>query len=131
MLADGLVSAAPESANATRREPEAGACQSLILYTDSAVLGGAERAAGYLLSALDPGIEVTVMGVDPAVVSGLAEHRPGAGIEIVPRVRHKWHLSAIAAHIQAVRRMKPDVLQASLHSPWACQYGLLAGMLSP
>ena len=74
---------------------------------------------------------MTVVGVEPAIVSWIASQRPGASEAIVPRVEHKWQLRPILAHLRTVRRLRPDVLHASLASPWSCQYGILAGLLSP
>ncbi|HTA98483.1 MAG TPA: glycosyltransferase [Solirubrobacteraceae bacterium] len=107
------------------------ACRRLVLYSDSMQRGGAEQALGYLIGGLDWRIAVTVVGVEPAVVSWIASHRPNAEAVLVPAVSNKLRLGAIIAQIRAVRRLRPDVLHAGLNSPWSCQYGILAGLLTP
>jgi glycosyltransferase involved in cell wall biosynthesis/O-antigen/teichoic acid export membrane protein len=102
----------------------------LLVYSDATRRGGAELALGYLISELDERIEVTVAGVDPVVVSWIASRRPGAPEVILPAVPHKWNLRAMVVHLRAIRGLKPDVLHASLNSPWSCQYGILAGLLT-
>jgi glycosyltransferase involved in cell wall biosynthesis/O-antigen/teichoic acid export membrane protein len=103
----------------------------LLAYSDATRRGGAELALGYLLSELDASIEVTVVGVEPGIVSWISAWRSGAVEVILPRARRKWQLGSIFAHIRAVHRLKPDILHASLNSPWSCQYGQLAGLLTP
>jgi glycosyltransferase involved in cell wall biosynthesis len=70
-----------------------------------------------------------VMGSDRAVVDGIAAARQGTNTELVPAVRDKRDLRPIIAHLRAVRRLRPDVLHANLRIPWACQYGIAAGLL--
>lgn len=106
-------------------------CRRLVVYSDARQRGGAERAVGYLIGTLDERIEVSVLGVDHDVVSWIASQRPGANELVVPAVGHKLQLRPIVAHLRAVRRLRPDVLHASLNSPWSCQYGILAGLLNP
>ena len=110
---------------------EGPACRHLVVYSDATQRGGAERALGYLIGGLDDRIAVTVVGVDPAVVSWIASHRPGADEALLPAVLHKWQFRPIVAHLSTIRHLKPDVLHASLSSAWSCQYGILAGLLSP
>jgi glycosyltransferase involved in cell wall biosynthesis/O-antigen/teichoic acid export membrane protein len=112
-------------------DPEGPPCRRLIVYSDAPQRGGAERALGYLIGGLDARIEVTVVGTEPGIVSWIASQRPGAAEAIVPAVDRKWQLRPILAQLRTVRRLRPDVLHASLSSPWSCQYGILAGLLSP
>jgi glycosyltransferase involved in cell wall biosynthesis len=84
-----------------------------------------------LLAELGPHVEATVMGVDAPVVHTIAARRPGTGTRLVPPARHKWSFGPILAHVRTVRKLRPDVLHASLRTPWTCQYGILAGLLSP
>jgi glycosyltransferase involved in cell wall biosynthesis len=103
----------------------------LVVYSDSTQRGGAEQALGYLIGGLDQRIAVTVVGVESAVVSWIASHRPNTSEVLLPAVSNKLRFGAIVAHIRAIRRLRPDVLHASLNSPWSCQYGILAGLLTP
>jgi glycosyltransferase involved in cell wall biosynthesis len=102
----------------------------LALYSDAMTVGGAEIAAGHLFAELDGAIEAVVVGVEPAVVTEIASWRPGTRQRIVRRVRNKADLRGIAAHARAMRAVNPDVLQVNLFSPWAAQYGILAGVLA-
>jgi glycosyltransferase involved in cell wall biosynthesis len=102
----------------------------LVVYTDSSVPGGAEASLGTLLAELDPGIRITVMGTDGAVVAAIASSRPDAATLVVAPVAGRHDLRGIAAHIRAVRRLRPDVFQANLISPWSCRYGILAALLT-
>jgi glycosyltransferase involved in cell wall biosynthesis/O-antigen/teichoic acid export membrane protein len=103
----------------------------VLAYSDATRRGGAELALGYLIAELDQSIEVIVMGVEPIVVAWIASRRPGTREVIVADVPHKLHLKEIAAQMLAIRRLKPDILHASLNSPWSCQYAILAGLLTP
>ena len=103
----------------------------LVAYTDSTLVGGAEECFGNLLEYLGPHVEATVLGVDATVVETLAARRPGSGAVLVPPVRGKRDLRPIAAHVAAVRRLRPHVFHASLRSTVACQYGILAALVTP
>jgi glycosyltransferase involved in cell wall biosynthesis len=83
-----------------------------------------------LLGELDSAIEVTVIGTDAAVVEAISASRPGTATLVLQAVRSRSDLRAIAAHIRAVRRLRPDIFQANLISPWSCRYGLLAAFLT-
>lgn len=107
------------------------ACRSLVVYSDASERGGAEQVLGYLVEALDERIDITVVGVDSKVVSWIASRRPNTAEVLLPRVRHKAHLGPVIAHLRALRRLRPDVLHANLNNPWSCQYGILAGLLTP
>jgi glycosyltransferase involved in cell wall biosynthesis len=45
-------------------------------------------------------------------------------------VRNKADLPSIAAHIRTVRALRPDIVHVNLYSPFAGQYGLIAGLLA-
>jgi glycosyltransferase involved in cell wall biosynthesis/O-antigen/teichoic acid export membrane protein len=130
----GEAPAATGDASARTRGGEGPAgppCGRLVVYSVGLPRGGAARALGYLIGALDERVEVTVVGVAPDTVSWIAAQRPEAGELVVPPVAHKLQLRPILAQLRAIRRLRPDVLHASLSSPWSCQYGILAGLLSP
>jgi glycosyltransferase involved in cell wall biosynthesis len=97
---------------------------------DSIHIGGAEVALGHLLAELDPSIEVSVLGVHPHVAEAIASRRPGSSVSIVPRVRNKTDLRPIAAHVRAIRALRPDMVHVNLWSSWEGQYGVLAGLLN-
>jgi glycosyltransferase involved in cell wall biosynthesis len=102
-----------------------------MLYSDAVMLGGAEASAGHLLGELPERFEVVVAGVDARVAETIASHRPGTPVELVERVGDKRDLSAIAAHVRLVRRVRPDILHVNLFSPWQGQYAQLAGVVTP
>src|SRR5919198_2129928 len=98
----------------------------LVAYTDNVELGGADLSMSHLLARLDPAIDVTVLGVSPAVVKRIAAARPSADLRIVPRPRsgHDWQ--SLGRHIEALRHIRPDIVHANLSSPWSCQYCIAA-----
>ncbi len=103
----------------------------LAVYTDAFEWGGAEMALDTLIGGLDRRIEVTVLGTDREIVERVASARPDTPIRLLPRVRNKWDARASLAHLREIRRLRPDVLKASLRTPWSCQYALTAGILTP
>ena len=103
----------------------------LMTYTDATTIGGAELALATLIRSFGPDLELTVAGVDAAVVQWIAAHRPGAAMTLLRPVRGKFDLVRIAAHVRRMRAVRPDVLHAQLRHPWSCQYGILAGLLTP
>jgi glycosyltransferase involved in cell wall biosynthesis len=101
----------------------------LVAYTDNVVLGGADISMAHVLARLDPSVEVTVLGVAPAIAERVASGREGAAIQIVPRPRsgHDW--TSLRAHVRALREIRPDIVHANLSSPWSCQYCIAAAGL--
>ncbi len=102
----------------------------LLAYTDSAEVGGAELALGYLLGALSEEIEVGVLGTDASVARAIAAPRADASAITVRAPRGPGDRSALREHLSAVRAFAPDVLHANQAWPWACGYGELAGLLT-
>src|SRR5207248_7163288 len=78
---------------------------------------------------LTPTIRATVMGVHEDVVDRIAAQRPGTATARVPAPRRRWDPAVLAAHVRALRTLRPHVLQVNLITPWSCRYALLAGML--
>lgn len=111
---------------------DGGAPRSLrvVCYLDAPTPGGSSRSLSTLIAALDPRIEVTVVGTSAEVVAQVAAGRPGTASRVLARVRNKSDVTAIAQHIQALRQLKPDVLHANLDSQWSGQYGMVAGMIT-
>jgi glycosyltransferase involved in cell wall biosynthesis len=101
----------------------------LVAYTDNVELGGADLSMSHMLANLDPGVEITVLGVSPTIVERVASVRPNAVTRIVPRPSsgHDWR--SLAAHVMALRQVAPDVVHANLSSPWSCQYCIAAAGL--
>jgi glycosyltransferase involved in cell wall biosynthesis len=103
----------------------------IAVYSDSTLFGGAETSLGHLLAELDDGLDLVVLGVDREVVERLAARRPTARAEVLPAVRTKRDVGAFAAHVRALRRIRPDVLHTNLTTPASCRYALLAAALVP
>jgi glycosyltransferase involved in cell wall biosynthesis len=101
----------------------------LVVYTDAPLVGGAELSMGRLLSQLSPDIVATVMGTNEEVVEWMARQRPDTATAHVAEPRRRWDPAALVTHIRELRRLRPDVIQVNLITPWSCRYALLAGML--
>lgn len=103
----------------------------VAFYCDSNEIGGAEISLANLLGSLEPRIETVVVGTDDSVVEWLASQRPTTTSVVLPRIQSKLHLRAIIAHFKAIRRLRPDILQVNLNSPWASDWAILFGLLTP
>jgi len=103
----------------------------LGVYTDAPIVGGAERALATLLGSLGAPVDVTLLGVDEGVVAEIAAARPGCRALVLPPVRNKADLRGIAAHLRAVRHLRPQVLHANLRTPFSCQYAIGAALITP
>jgi len=102
----------------------------LCCYLETEVIGGMEMSAATLLANLGQQYEVTVMGVSASVVAYVAGGRSGVRTRVVPQVRHKSNLRAIASHVHAVHDLRPDLLLVCLSQLYDAQYALLAGALN-
>jgi glycosyltransferase involved in cell wall biosynthesis len=103
----------------------------LAVYTDAPSYGGAEESLGNLLAELPAHYRVTVLGTERSVIHAVAGRRAGAEQVLLAPVPRKHHIGAVISHIRTVRRLRPDVLHANLWTPWSCQYGILAALLTP
>ena len=99
----------------------------LVAYTDAAGVGGAEISLGHLVSAVSDDIEVTIVGVDQAVVETIAANRPQSTSIVLP----SKGIGAFMAHRQTFQRLRPDVIHCNLCTPWACAIGLTAALSLP
>jgi glycosyltransferase involved in cell wall biosynthesis len=102
----------------------------LVAYTDNVELGGADLSMSHVLARLDSSIEVTVLGVASSIVERVAAARPGTTTRVIrrPTSGHDWR--SLAAHVSAIRELAPDIVHASLASPWSCQYAVAAAALT-
>ena len=101
----------------------------LVAYTDNVERGGADLSMSHLLGQLDPGVDVTVVGVSREIAEWVAAGRSSAAIRVVPRPRSGHDLRSLRAHLSVLRRLRPDIVHANLSSPWSCQYAIAAGAL--
>jgi len=102
----------------------------LIAYTDTVELGGADLCMAHLLERLDPSIDVTVVGVSERIVERVARARPSASGHVVARPRSGHDLRSLLEHLRLFRDLEPDIVHASLASPWSCQYAVAAAALA-
>lgn len=99
----------------------------IVVYTDSAGIGGAEISLGHLVSTVSSDIQITVVGVAQTVVDVIADRRlkthrivlPGTGIR------------AFFAHLITFQQLHPDIIHINLCTPWAGAIGLTAALLLP
>jgi glycosyltransferase involved in cell wall biosynthesis len=103
----------------------------LLVYAGSEDWGGAEVVLGHLLAGLPDDVEVMLLGVNPVLLSRLAERRPGTPTAVVPRIRGRRDWRAIVAHRRAIASMRPDIVQINLPVPFRDAYTVLAAVTVP
>lgn len=99
----------------------------VVVYTDSAAIGGAEISLGHLVATVSPQIELTIAGVSAAVVDAIGDRRPTATRIVLPE--HGMH--ALTAHWHTFVQRRADVIHCNLCTPWAGAIGLTAALLVP
>jgi glycosyltransferase involved in cell wall biosynthesis len=102
----------------------------LLAYSDTVELGGADLCLAHLLERLPPSIEVAVAGVSERIVERIARARPSASSHVVARPRSGHDLGSLVEHFRLIRELAPDIVHASLASPWSCQYAIAAAALA-
>ncbi|CAB4948375.1 unannotated protein [freshwater metagenome] len=103
----------------------------LTAFTDSDQIGGAEISLANLLGALDPGIQISVMGTHEAVVRRIASARRDASIILVPSIGGVRDLRAILATRRALKSDQCDILHLNLSYPRSCRHAILAAASIP
>ena len=70
----------------------------LLVYTDNRNPGGADLSLSHLVAALDPQVDVAVLGVSGEIVEWVGRGRPGVETAVVPEARsdHDWR--SLRAH---------------------------------
>lgn len=99
----------------------------VVVYTDSAGLGGAEISLGHLVGTVSKEIQITVVGVSKPIVNFIADRRPTANRKILS----DRGFFSFLQHIYTFRRLRPDIIHINLCSPWAGAIGLMAALLLP
>jgi glycosyltransferase involved in cell wall biosynthesis len=99
----------------------------VVVYTDSAGVGGAEISLGHLVSTAASETELTVVGVSQTVVDAVAAGRPEAARIVLPPAG----LPSLLAHLSIFHRLQPDVIHLNLCTPWAGTVGLVAALSVP
>ncbi|MGF1497592.1 MAG: glycosyltransferase [Elainellaceae cyanobacterium] len=99
----------------------------VLVYTDSAGVGGAEISLGHLVTNASSDVTLTVVGVSPPVVEAIAKGRPQAQSHVLPAAG----LAAWRSHLTTFRRLRPDIVHINLCTPWAGAVGLAAALSLP
>lgn len=99
----------------------------VVVYTDSAGIGGAEISLGHLVATVSPSIEIAVVGVSQVVVEAIASGRPHTP-KIVLSAKSPLSLPI---HWLAFRRLQPDIVHLNMCVPWAGTIGLTAALSLP
>jgi glycosyltransferase involved in cell wall biosynthesis len=108
--------------------------RSICFYTDSRIVGGAERAMFMLLGSLDRAEWEPALLLDEAPgTEDLAARAAqlGVPVEFVPPMPlGLGGLRRVPAFVRLLRRRRPDVFHAHLSWPLAAKYALLAAVLA-
>ena len=99
----------------------------VVVYTDSAGIGGAEISLSHLVATVSDDIEVIVMGTSELVVEAIAQKRPQA----LKRVVKASGIGSVFAHLVALLQLHPDVVHINLCTPWASQVALFTALILP
>lgn len=107
----------------------------VVVYTDSAGMGGAEISLSHLVATASRDIDITVVGTSHNVVDAIASNphavpphrRPHVSRIVLPATG----IQAFVAHWQTFRQLNPDIIHCNLCTPWACATGLTAALLLP
>ncbi len=96
------------------------------LYSDSAIIGGAERSLLHLLAAYAGPATLVVCSPAPELLAAAAVAAPEVEVHLVPPAS-SW-LATVRHHRSAFRSLDLDLLQVTLANPFASRPALLAGI---
>lgn len=99
----------------------------VLVYTDSAGVGGAEISLGHLVTHASAEIEMIVVGVAQPVIAAIAAGRPAAQTICLPAKG----MPALWAHLRTFHQLRPDIVHINLCTPWEGAIGLLAALTVP
>lgn len=99
----------------------------IVVYTDSAGIGGAEISLSHLVATTSPQFKITVVGVSKTVVSAIADRRT----EATQIVLSNQVIFSFLSHYFTFQRLQPDLIHINLCTPWAGAIGLTAALLLP
>ncbi|WP_088893645.1 glycosyltransferase family 4 protein [Leptolyngbya ohadii] len=99
----------------------------VIIYTDSAGIGGAEISLSHLVRTASPEIHLTVVGVDEKVINFIAASRSGIDCYILPAAGIRSFLK----HRSTFQQCRPEIIHCNLCTPWAGAIGLAAALSLP
>ncbi|MGE5762694.1 MAG: hypothetical protein ACM3ZF_02045, partial [Mycobacterium leprae] len=95
----------------------------MIVYTDSADVGGAEISLEHLVREAPAAVDVVVAGTSRPIVERIAAVRPGARALVVRR--------GALAHAAAFAALRPDVVHLNRSVPWATAAAACAALSVP
>ncbi|AFZ32438.1 glycosyl transferase group 1 [Gloeocapsa sp. PCC 7428] len=98
----------------------------VVVYTDSAGIGGAEMSLSHLVATVSNDIDVVVLGTSQVVVDAIAQKRPQAQKYVIPGTKY-----ALPAHLAALLALHPDVVHINLCTPWAGAIAQFAALMLP
>lgn len=100
--------------------------QRVALYSDSEVVGGAERSLLNLAQAYEGELELIICGPSQTFLTEAARLAPDIGRELI-KTRSST-VGAVLDHRRAFAALNIDLLQLTLHNPFAARAALLAGI---
>lgn len=103
----------------------------IAYYVDSNTVGGAEIVLRDLVAALEAEHDVTVIGVDPAVVASITADRPGTHQIVIAPIRGRFDVLGMRAHRHVFTQLAADVLHVNLSHFGACQWALCVAKTVP
>lgn len=96
----------------------------VVIYTDSAGLGGAEISLKHLVAHVSNDIDVAVIGTCQSVVDAVAAKNLQARRIVLPATG----IRSLIAHLQALHRLCPDIVHINTCTPWECATGLFSAL---
>jgi glycosyltransferase involved in cell wall biosynthesis len=98
----------------------------IVLYTETMSRGGAEVSLRNLATALDPALEVSVMGVEAEICEWVASARPGTEVILVPPVTHKFAVLEFLALRRKLTALRPAIFHTNLRELADARHALTA-----
>lgn len=95
----------------------------VVVYTDSAGVGGAEISLGHLVTTASEDIRFTAVGVSSTVVDAIVDRRSSAKKIVLS--------NNFLSHLATFYQLHPDIIHINLCTPWACHVGLAAALTLP
>jgi hypothetical protein len=117
------------AATAPGRDPLRGI--HVAVYSDALALGGAEVNLSRVLTGLPESVRVTIVAVEPEVLSWLSRQRPAAATELIAPIADRSDVRGILAHRRLFRRLGADVAHFNLSAASSCQWAILAATTVP
>ncbi|MCY7321962.1 MAG: glycosyltransferase, partial [Phormidesmis sp. CAN_BIN36] len=95
----------------------------VVVYTDSAGIGGAEISLAHLVTTASSHIDLTIVGVSELVVNTIAKNRPQSKQIVLSK--------KLSSHLITFQNLKPDIIHVNLCTPWACSLALISALSLP